>query len=146
MEGMECSRSPLCWRVLRLVQHSSGGSWQAQQPCKFPGQLLALRCACPAYQSSPLTVLLSVLSLCPCGHNYSAVLRTPHLCRSFPSLLWLHSSLGLTAEALLAVLCSIGWLLSAAAACSVVHPLLFAAQWLIYLSFKSLGGGFLEYG
>lgn len=66
--------------------------------------------------------------------------------RSFPSLLWLHDSLGLTAEAMLAALCSAGWLLSAAAACGLLHPLVFAAVWLIYLSFKSLGGDFVEYG
>lgn len=60
--------------------------------------------------------------------------------------MWLHASLGLTAEALLAAVCSAGLLLSAAAACGVVHPVVFTLLWALYLSFKSLGGDFLDFG
>lgn len=64
-----------------------------------------------------------------------------------PSVLWLHGTLGLTAEALLAAVCSVGLLLSASAACGfLTHPLVFGALWLLYLSFVSLGGSFVEYG
>jgi hypothetical protein len=65
------------------------------------------------------------------------------LCR--PSLLWLHGALGLTAEALLTLVCTAGWLLSAAAACGVVHPLVFCALWLLYLSVGRLDS-FVEFG
>lgn len=47
---------------------------------------------------------------------------------------------------MLAAVCLAGCLLSAAAACGLLHPLVFAGTWLMYLSFKSLGGDFVDYG
>jgi hypothetical protein len=63
-----------------------------------------------------------------------------------PSLLWLHGSLGLTAEAMFALLCCVGFVLAAAAACGVHHCLVFTGLWAAYLSFVNVGGAFLEAG
>jgi len=67
-------------------------------------------------------------------------------CRLPPSLIWFHDVLGFTAEAMLVAICTTGWLLAATAACGAAHPLVFTALWLLYLSFVSLGGSFIEYG
>lgn len=84
-----------------------------------------------------------------CTHHRRLASRPAHFLscrRAYPSLLWLHGSLGLTAEAALAALCCLGWLLSAAAAWGAAHPLVFAGAWVTYFSFRSLGGPFVEYG
>lgn len=80
------------------------------------------------------------------GHNTATHPACILSCRPIPTLLRFHGALGVTAEAVLAAVVVSGWFLSAAAACGATHPLVFGALWLLYLSFVSLGGSFVEYG
>lgn len=154
MVGMDCSPFPQCWRAHSLLKPSSG--WLRQGPphceCHTGHPSIAADLSDP---SIVLTLLQAsykdpVLLLVESHVLQLAVLRRVSQpgcsCRPFPSLLWLHSSLGLTAEALMAAVCSAGCLLSAAAACGIVHPVVFTLLWMLCLSFKSLGGDFLDFG
>lgn len=64
---------------------------------------------------------------------------------SHPTLLWLHGSLGLAAETALWLVCAAGLVAALAAACGVLHPAIFAALWLLYLSVVSVGQAFLPH-
>jgi hypothetical protein len=63
--------------------------------------------------------------------------------QSHPTLLVFHGLLGLSAEAAFATLCVAGAAIGFAAACGAVHPIVFTALWLLYLSVVSVGQAFL---
>jgi hypothetical protein len=65
------------------------------------------------------------------------------LLKSHPTLLVFHGLLGASAEAAFAMLCLAGSALGFAVACGAVHPLMFTALWMLYLSVASVGQAFL---
>lgn len=63
--------------------------------------------------------------------------------QSNPTLLWFHLQLGVTAETMFAALCFAGMTAAFAAACGVMHPLIFGTLWALYLSAVGVGQAFL---